>query len=121
MKSKDYNEAAEIAKLAPGFAEKMKRFLEGARHKLALNNAQYEIDACKKALEIEVGRKYIRVWSLYLGGSVSRSAYCFVDMGTGDVLKAATWRTPAKHARGNIFAEDAGVSAVSAYGAVYLR
>jgi len=31
------------------------------------------------------------------------SVYCFVDIATGDILKAAGWSAPAKGARGNIF------------------
>lgn len=29
--------------------------------------------------------------------------WCFVDKTTGDILKAATWQSPAKGSRGNIF------------------
>lgn len=48
------------------------------------------------------------------------SVYCFVDVFTGDVLKAASWKKPAKHARSNIFDEDFGMSGVTPYGAKYL-
>jgi hypothetical protein len=46
--------------------------------------------------------------------------YCFVDLTNGDILKAATWKAPAKHARGNILAVDP-MSAVGIGGANYLR
>jgi hypothetical protein len=46
--------------------------------------------------------------------------HSFVDKSNGDVLKAASWKAPAKHARGNIYAADFGKSAISAYGANYL-
>lgn len=36
----------------------------------------------------------------------------FVDLATGDVLKASSWRAPAKHARGNIFSKDNGMEAI---------
>jgi hypothetical protein len=29
--------------------------------------------------------------------------YCFVDKSNGDILRAATWKAPAKIARGNIY------------------
>jgi|HubBroStandDraft_4_1064222.scaffolds.fasta_scaffold03931_18 hypothetical protein len=49
------------------------------------------------------------------------SAYCFIDLATGDVLKADSFKRPAKTARSNIFATDAGVSGVGPHGAKYLR
>ncbi len=48
-------------------------------------------------------------------------AHSFVDLETGDVLKAASWKTPAKHARGNIFDEANGLGAMGPYGPAYLR
>lgn len=37
------------------------------------------------------------------------SVFCFVDKTNGDVLKAASFKAPAKGARGNIFDEANGV------------
>jgi len=70
-----------------------------------------------KPLEITFGRRYAKVIDVSQG----RSAWAFVDMATGEILKAASWAAPAKHARGTILAEDHGKSAVSAYGPHYLR
>jgi hypothetical protein len=64
------------------------------------------------------GRKYARIVASL--GDTQRSVHCFVEIETGNILKAAGWKTPAKHARGNINDEDGGRSAVTAYGAVYL-
>ena len=50
-----------------------------------------------KVITVKFGRKYAKLLSNN-GGSV----WAFVDMITGDLLKAASWATPAKHARGNI-------------------
>ncbi len=66
------------------------------------------------------GRKYWRVVREE-GGSASKSAYAFLDTTTGDVLKAAGWKAPARHARGNVFDSDFGMKAVGPYGARYLR
>ena len=63
-------------------------------------------------LESKFGSKYIKV--LRLDGSV----YCFVDR-MGNVLKAATWKAPAKGVRGNIFEE--GKEGVTEYGAIYFK
>jgi hypothetical protein len=77
-------------------------------------------------IETESGPKYIRVISAeYLangdsGGS--RSAFCFIERETGDVLKPAGWKGPEKrNPRSNIFADDFGASGVTGYGTTYLR
>lgn len=49
------------------------------------------------------------------------SAHAFVDRTTGDVLKPATWKAPAKHARGNIFDAHNGLGSMGEYGPAYLR
>lgn len=67
-------------------------------------------------LEVEFGRKFAKVSKLTYG---SRSAYCFIDLSNGDLLKAASWKAPAKGARGNIFADDFGMSACQRYTLVY--
>jgi hypothetical protein len=59
----------------------------------------------------------------YVNDQVSgRSIYCFIDIKTGNVLKAKSWRAPdKKNPRSNILAEDFGASGVTGYGTVYLR
>ena len=48
--------------------------------------------------------------------------HTFVDLRTGDILKAATYKNPAKNGvRGSIFAEDYGASVINEHGANYLR
>jgi hypothetical protein len=58
-----------------------------------------------KELIVEIGNKYIRLWS----GSSCWGFISRVDgvlkgepIKQGDLLKPATWKTPAKHSRGNI-------------------
>ena len=63
------------------------------------------------------GRRYAKI---IVSDSSSRSVYCFVDLTNGDVLKAATWKAPAKHSRGNIFANDP-TAGVNVYGANYIK
>ncbi len=48
-----------------------------------------------RPVTVEAGRKYAR---LVRNGSV----WCFVEIATGDIYKAAGWKGPAKHVRGNI-------------------
>jgi hypothetical protein len=71
-----------------------------------------------RTLCAEIGRKYVR---LVVSTPGSRSAYCFIDM-KGNILKAASWKAPAKHSRGSVF--DTNYSwgkALGSYGAAYLR
>lgn len=65
----------------------------------------------------ERGQRYIRI----VRNDCGRSVHCFIDTTNGDVLKAAGWKAPAKHARGNIFNQDNGLGCMGPYGAAYLR
>ena len=72
------------------------------------------------SLTVEVGNKYIRLWDgTCCWGFISR-----VDgdlkgspIKKGDLLKPATWKAPAKHARGNIID---GTARYSVYGPQYI-
>jgi hypothetical protein len=67
------------------------------------------------------GNRYIRIWKRGEGeGKGHGSAWAFVDKKNGDILKPATWRAPAKHARGNIFHENP-LKQVGPYGPNYLK
>jgi hypothetical protein len=71
-------------------------------------------------LIVEVGNKYIRLW-------VGNGCWGFISrvdgdlkgepIKRGDLLKAATWKAPAKHARGNIMD---GTARYGVYGPEYL-
>ncbi len=64
-------------------------------------------------ISVSCGRKYARIISQ---DGVSRGVHSFIDLSTGDVLKAESWKRPAKGARGNLFNLDQGIGRVSAYG-----
>jgi hypothetical protein len=66
------------------------------------------------------GRRYKRVVCTDANGS-GRSVHVFVDTTNGNVLKSASWATPAKHARGNIYDANNGLACMGPYGAAYLR
>jgi hypothetical protein len=68
----------------------------------------------KDVMAFSEGRRYIRITR---GGS----AHAFIDRKNGDVLKPASWKAPAKHARGNIFDVDNGLKFMGPYGPAYLR
>ena len=69
----------------------------------------------------EMGNKYTRIVKAN-GDYASRSVTCFIRNEDGAILMAASWKAPAKHVRGSIFADncDVGVN-VDQYGARYLR
>lgn len=71
-------------------------------------------------LTIKPGHRYDKIVITSDGGKGQASVYCFIEKSNGDVLKAATWRAPAKHARGNIFNADHGMSGITVWGARYL-
>ena len=53
------------------------------------------------------GKRFVRIVMC----SPSRSVHAFVDLATGDLLKAAGWKAPAKGARGNILTDQESVRA----------
>lgn len=65
----------------------------------------------------ENGKRYTKVFVIEPQGN--RRIYCFVDRGTGDILKPATFNTPAKGARGNIFDDHNGMKRMGPYGPAY--
>ena len=53
-------------------------------------------------LEIEVGRKYIKVWSYLVNSGerlYGRSCFMFVDKNSGECYKPASYKAPAKGVR----------------------
>jgi len=68
-------------------------------------------------VEISTGKRFARI--IKKDGS-SVSAYGFIDLVNGDLLKAASWKAPAMHARGNIFNQDM-LSGCGPYGMAYLK
>ena len=75
----------------------------------------------KTELTVEIGNKFIRLWdSSSCWGFISR-----VDgdlkgspIKKGDLLKCASWKSPAKHARGNIID---GTARYGVYGPEYIK
>jgi hypothetical protein len=73
---------------------------------------------------ISWGRRYAKLVTTHADTHGKRggqqSAYGFVDMTNGSILKAASWKQPAKHARGNIFGHDKGMNCCNIHGIRYL-
>lgn len=102
------------------FEEAFENFLFVVKEKVATYYAEKFPTLIPDTIDYKAGRRYIKIIK-NRGGSGGRSVYCFVDKTNGDILKAASWKAPAKHARGNIFDEDWGASSVNEHGANYLR
>lgn len=72
------------------------------------------------------GQKYLRIVRQEVskkgGEPLSGSVHCFIDIATGNILKADGWKRPAPQVRGNIFNANFDIGrAVGEYGAAYLR
>lgn len=118
------------------FDAAFKTWLEGAQKKVDDHwTEQKYTHAMSPVLKFKQGSRYMIVQACDrdLQGNVQQRgrAYAFIDRtggdinGTphkvGDVLKPASWKVPAKHARGNIFDAKNGLGSLSAYGPEYLR
>lgn len=94
------------------FVDYCQMLVDEANAKMSTGSYQH-----RATISTEPGRRYVRL--VRTNESGGRSVHCFVDKTNGNVLKAAGWKAPAKHARGNIFGKFEG--SMSEYGAVYLR
>jgi hypothetical protein len=76
-----------------------------------------------RILEVTLGTKYARLVARGEVSNTSRSAYGFIDLSNGDILKADGWKKPARRARGNIRVgnvENGWNYAIRAYGVTIL-
>jgi hypothetical protein len=72
-------------------------------------------DGQMENIVFERGRKNARI---IVDRGYSRDVWCFVALDNGDILKAAGWKAPAPHARGNI---RNGTQGCGPHGPAYLR
>jgi hypothetical protein len=76
--------------------------------------ASYE-NMGRESVFAEYGRRFCKVM-------VGSRVHTFVELATGNILKAASWKAPAKNGvRGSIWADDLGESVIDWHGAKYLR
>ncbi len=102
-----------------GFDEKLIDWLLGCQK--IVNDHLERYPGQEELLELDPGTRYVRVWADRIGRlGAGKRIYAFIDS-NGDVLKPATWKAPAKHARGNLFDEFGGLKHMSQYGPAYLR
>jgi hypothetical protein len=99
------------------FEEAFDKWMKIAKQRVLDNYKQYR-NLEPPDLIVEEGNRY---WKVVRHESSSRSVFAFIDTQNGNVYKPASWRAPAKHARGNIFDDDNGAKWVTAYGPAYLK
>ncbi len=97
------------------FSTRLNGFVEGTQK---LVDHEYRGCSYKPVITLEAGKKFIRVVK---ADGVQKSAYCFIEMDTGHILKADSWKRPAKGIRGSIFKDDFGLNSMTAYGTYYMN
>lgn len=83
----------------------------------------------REVLEIEEGSKFIKVVKVgrhqrFVYAFVAKSSFTTKTFGTvnaGEIFKPASFKAPAKHARGSILDASNGMSRMTCYGPEYLR
>lgn len=72
---------------------------------------------------IELGRKYAKIVRTEKrdGATHDRSAFGFIDLDSGNILKAASWAKPAAGARGNVLDVEGRRKSFTPYGINYRR
>lgn len=81
------------------------------------SNNHLPVDGRQIKYVLEPGRKYIKVvreevWgsNIYSWYRVSKSVHAFIEVATGDIYKAASWKAPAKNgARFNVVNDNASL------------
>ena len=97
-----------------GFKEALEAFIEGSKKIVVDHFTKNCPNLPVPAFGVDMGKRYIRI-------TCDRSVHAFVDKTNGDVLKPASWKAPAKHARGNIFDAKSGLGSMGPFGPAYLR
>jgi hypothetical protein len=91
-------------------------FVAGLQERIDSYNAANFPTNERTVLSTMEGKRYVRIVRSSHG---SRSVWGFLDKTTGDILKAAGWKAPAKIARGNIFAASQ-FDGCGVYGPAYI-
>ena len=104
----------------PTFEEALERFVKRGQDIVYAHYKKNLTNLTPNILEVGGGKKYIKIIAKDGDGGDSKSVWAFINKENGDILKPATWKAPAKHARGNIY-DDNPMEKVGPYGPEYLR
>lgn len=72
-------------------------------------------------LTAQRGRKYIKIVMRRKNQIEGGSAWAFISLDGGAILKPASWSRPAKYSRGNIFNSSNGLKSITWTGPMYLK
>jgi hypothetical protein len=84
------------------FVAALAKFVASSQAAVDAYMAKHAPKNARKVIGFDVGRRYVRV-HISSVGLEGKSAHCFVDMKSGDILKPDSWKGPARGIRGNIF------------------
>lgn len=96
-------------------SERIDKFIELWNTKNVEHTKKNFSNLTAETLSRRDGKKFVKI----VKGN--NSAYAFINGETGEIFMPASWAAPAKHARGNVMADDYGISCSGPYGIVYLR
>jgi hypothetical protein len=113
------NPAAELQEVhEAAVKERLEAWRAAAEAVINKGNAH---DFMNVVVVLEEGRRYYKVLRHHSKGHGGRDVYAFIDKNNGDIFRPADSRGPAKHRRGNLFDDKAGLGWVGKYGIGYLR
>lgn len=116
------HEQAEVGHTRAEFEERFALFMDALTAYINECDKEFleKFNKIYRVVGYERGIKFIRIVVTHPEGG-QRSVYCFLDY-QGNIYKAASWRSPAKHIRGSIFEDHFSIGrALGSYGAAYLR
>jgi len=99
------------------FQKALNSFIKGIEALIHKEEKDYTNDWQKTAITTGDMKKYVKI--IATTGPSTR-VWGFIDKSNGDILKAASWKVPAKHARGNIYDQNPFKS-VTYIGPAYLK
>lgn len=123
MTNKDNNEKEDdmgmFDKRLASWLKSVQKFLDDYYQKNFSNLSGTE----RLVVEMSRGRRYVKVFTHRpnTDGYNQCMVFAFIDTTNGDILKPATWKAPAKTARGNLFNADDGMDCVTPHGIKYLK
>jgi len=92
----------------PATEAELREYVERAEIHINVGFAKQFPNNPTRKLTYKTGRRYARIM---VSSGPSISAWGFIDMTNGNVLKAAGWKAPAKGPRGNIRDDEYGLGA----------
>lgn len=114
------NQDKQAASVDPEFRRLAGQFLAYAQDTVDTHMREKFPTLARKILTLEWGQRYARI-VVSSEGSKTGSAFGFIDITNGDLLKASTWKAPAKIPRGNLYDKSTWGRSHDSYGMAYLR